>query len=168
MMPKEAVPNRLAFKEWLAEQAVVEGSVEQRRRIIEDWKDAVAHLFAQAVRWLAEEDTQQVLTVETGTIHKEEEGLEPYDIAALRINLSARFVEMIPLGRNVVGGIGSKGDLGLRAEGRVDIRNRARKYMLYRVATPDGTRWVVVDDEDYVVQDLTKETFLAALQELLS
>ncbi len=168
MTPKEAVPKRPAFKEWLAEQAEFEGSVEQRRQIVEEWKDAVSQLFAQIIKWLAEEDTRHVLTVETGMMHKEEEGLGPYDIAALRINLAARFVEMVPLGRNVVGGIGNRGDLGLRAEGRVDMRSRTRKFMLYRVATDDGTKWVIVDDDDYVVQDLTKEAFLAALQDLLS
>jgi hypothetical protein len=168
MTPKEAVSKRLAFKEWLAEQAELEGSVEQRRQIVEEWKDAVSQLFAQITKWLAEEDTRQVLTVETGTTHKEEEGLGPYDILAFRINLASRFVEMVPLGRNIVGGIGNRGDLGLRAEGRVDMRSRTRKFMLYRVATDDGTKWVIVDDDDYAVQDLTKEAFLAALQDLLS
>jgi hypothetical protein len=156
------------FRDWLAEQAEREGSAEQRRQIIEEWKDAVAELFAQMVRWLAEEDTHQVLTVETGLTHKEEEGLGPYDIAALRINLSARFVELVPLGRNVVGGIGKKGDLGLRTEGRVDMRTRARKYVLYRVADEEGKRWVIVDDDDDTIQNLSKEAFVTALQELLS
>jgi hypothetical protein len=156
------------FKEWLAGQAESEASAEHRKRIIEEWKEAVAHLFSQMMRWLVEEDSRQVLTVETGMTRKEEEGLGAYDIAALRINLSTRFVELVPLGRNVVGGIGSRGDLGLRAEGRVDMRTRSRKYMLYRVADTEGKKWVIVDDDDYAMQNLTKEAFVTALQDLLS
>jgi hypothetical protein len=155
------------FKEWLAEQAEREAGAEQRRRIVEEWKDAVSQLFAQIIRWLADEDARQVLTVETGTTHKDEEGLGPYDVSAMRINLASRFVELIPLGRNVVGGVGKRGDLGLRAEGRVDMRNRTRKYALYRVADQDAKRWVLVDEDDSI-GGLTKEAFLSALQDLLS
>ncbi|WP_152051849.1 hypothetical protein [Tautonia marina] len=159
---------RLSFKEWLEEQAKREGGVELRRRLIEDWKDAVADLLAQMIKWLAEEDTQKVLTVETGKISKEEQGLGIYDVAALRINLAAKFVEVIPEGRNIVGAIGRSGDLGLRAEGRVDMRNRTRKYMLFRVASADAKKWNIVDDDNYTIQDFSKETFVAALQDLLS
>ncbi len=160
--------HKLGFKEWLAEQAKRQGSVEQRRRLIEDWQDAVTELFATILQWLREEDTEQVLTVETGKRSKEEEGLGAYEVAALRINLAAKFVELIPEGRNVVGGIGRSGDLGFRAEGRVDLRNRTRKYMLFRVASTAGRKWVIVDDDHYAIQDLTKDTFVAALQDLLS
>src|SRR5438128_2103352 len=34
--------RRIGFKEWLEEQAECEGSAEQRQRIIEEWKAAVA------------------------------------------------------------------------------------------------------------------------------
>jgi hypothetical protein len=160
--------QRLSFKEWLAEQAKRGESVEQRQRLIEDWKDAVGALLAQLVAWLAEEDAQNILTVETGKVPKEEEGLGAYDVAALRINLATKFVEVIPQGRNVVGAIGRSGDLGLRAEGRVDMRNRMRKYMLFRVASAEGKKWVIVDDDRYAIEELTKETFVTALQDLLS
>jgi hypothetical protein len=160
--------KRLSFREWLAKQAEQEGSVDQRRQMIEDWKDAVAQLGAQVIRWLAEEDVQGVLTVQTGMTQKEEEGLGPYDIAALRIYLASRFVDLVPVGRNVVGGIGPQGDLGFRAEGRVDMQSRTQKYMLYHVASGDGKRWVIVDDDVYAIRDLDKATFIAALQDLLS
>lgn len=158
----------LSFREWLAKQAEQEGSAERQRRMIEEWKDAVAELCAQVIKWLAEEDAHHVLTVQTGMTRREEEGLEPYDIAVLRINLASRFVDLTPVGRNVVGGIGPRGDLGLRAEGRVDMRSRTRKYMLFWVASGEGKKWVIVDDDDYTIHELGKDTFVAALQDLLS
>ncbi len=75
---------------------------------------------------------------------------------------------MVPVGRNVVGGIGNKGDLGFRAEGRVDMQARGRKYMLYRIVENGDRRWVIVDDDDYEVKYLTKETFVDALRDLMS
>ena len=85
------------------------------------------------VRWLSEVEEAKVLRIESGLVHKDEEGLGSYDVAAMRIVLGTRFVELIPIGRNVVGGIGDRGDLGFRAEGRVDMRNSWHKYMLYRI-----------------------------------
>lgn len=159
---------KVGFKQWLAAQADRVDSTSHRRQVIEEWTSAVAALFAQLVKWLAEDDAHQLLAVETGTIEKNELGLGQYEIAAMRISLSSRFAELIPLGRQVVGGIGKRGDLGLRAEGRIDMRNQVQKYMLYRVASTEAKKWVIVDDEAYRVQDLTKESFEAALQDLLS
>ncbi len=157
-----------SFKEWLAAQAEAEAGDDSRRRLVEEWQEDVANLFARIVRWLAEEDSSRVLKVETGKVQKEEEGLGSYDVAAMRINLGSKFVEFVPLGRNVVGGIGNRGDLGFRSEGRVDMRNPWQKYMLYRIVSEGGRSWLIVDDTDYQVRTLTKENFEAALQDLFS
>jgi hypothetical protein len=168
VVSEQAGAQRLGFKEWLTAQAKREGSAEERRRVIEEWKGSVADLFAQVIRWLAEEDTEKVLEVQSGTTQREEEGLGAYDVLTLRIILASRFVDLIPLGRNVVGGIGPKGDIGLRAEGRIDMRSRTRKHMIFRVASGEGKKWVLVNDDDYTIRDLDKDTFESALQDLLS
>lgn len=158
----------IGFKEWLVEQAVQEGSIAERRKLIEQWTDSVANLFAKIIAWLDEDDTRKVLTVQAGKIQRREEELGVYDVATMRISLSAKAVDLIPLAKNVVAGMGKRGELGFRAEGRVDMTNGAEKYMLYRVVTSEGEKWVLVDDDKYSVKDLTKETFEAALQDLLS
>ena len=112
------------------------------------------------IRWLAEEDMHRVLTVEGGTVKKDEEGIGPYTVPALRINLSSRFVDVVPVGRNVVGGIGNEGDLGFRAEGRVDMQAQGRKYMLYRIVENGERQWVIVDDDNYEVKYLTKTSLM--------
>jgi hypothetical protein len=157
------------FKDWLAQQAAKELSADQRSKLISEWTGAVGDLFNQIMRWLAEDDSSGVLTVETGKVQKVEEGLGAYDVATMRISLAARaVVDLVPLARNVVGGIVKRGDLGLRVEGRVDMTNGAEKYLLYRAVTPSGKKWVIVDDDDYSVKDLDKDAFEAALQDLLS
>jgi len=158
---------KLNFKDWLATQAEREGSAEQRKQRIEEWKEAVAGLFAQVIHWLASDDDLRVLTVETGTTQKDEAGLGRYEISALRIHLASRFVEFVPVSRNIVGTVGPQGDMGFRAEGRVDMRSRNGKFMLFRLGTSDGQRWIILDDVEYLPKDLTKESFETALQELL-
>ena len=157
-----------SFKEWLAAQAAVEAGDDNRRRLVEEWKEDIIGLFVQVINWLAEDDNSQVLKLERGLIKKDEEGLGSYEVAAMRITLGSRFVELVPLGRNVVGGIGSRGDLGFRSEGRVDMRSSSQKYMLYRIVSEGGRSWVIVDDTDYQVKTLTKGNFEAALQDLFS
>lgn len=156
------------FKEWLASQAETVAHDESRRKIIEQWQEDVADLFAVLIQWLAEDDSSKVLKVETGKTQKDEEGLGTYEIAAMRIHLGPKFVELVPLGRNVVGGIGNRGDLGFRSEGRVDMRTEWQKYMIYHVSTEGGKAWMIVDDMEYKPRSLTKETFEIALQDLLS
>ena len=82
--------------------------------------------------------------------------------------MSSFLVDVVPVARNVVGGIGGRGGNGFRSEGRVDMTNGADKYMLYRTVTPSEKKWVIVGEEDASPRDLNKETFEAALQDLLS
>lgn len=162
---KKAIPS---FKEWLALEAERERVSTRKLSLIEDWTTSVVALLAQLVRWLAEDDETRVLQVESGKIQLDEQGLGSYEIATLRIYLFARFADLIPAGRNVVGGVGKHGELGYKSEGRVDLTNGVDKFLLYRVVTPDGKEWVLVDDEDYSVKPLTKASFEYALQVLLS
>ena len=157
-----------SFKEWLAEEEERGRTRTQRAKLIEDWTDSVSDLFAQMIRWLAEDDTGKLFLVETGKLKKDEQGIGFYEVAVIRLSLSSRFVDLIPIGRNIVGGIGKHGDLGFRSEGRVDMTNGVDKFMLYRAITQNGKEWMIVDDEDYEVRSLTKATFEEALQELLS
>ena len=58
------------FKEWLAEQAAQRTNINHRQQRVEEWTTVVADLLAQIVRWLAEDDTQNILTVETARLRK--------------------------------------------------------------------------------------------------
>jgi len=157
-----------SFKEWLAEQTKKQSVSADNARVVEEWKDSVSNLFAQVVRWLAEDDVNQALRVETGKLRKEEQGLGSYEIAAMRISLGPRLVELIPVGRQVVGAIGETGDLGFLAEGRVDMKSRVQKYLLYRVVDGSKRKWIIMDDEQFLIQPLSKQSFESALQQLLS
>ena len=160
--------NMPGFREWLAKEAERERDSANQAKVIEEWTDSVLDLFTQMIRWLAEDDTEKLFLVETGKLKKDEQGLGAYEVAAIRFSLSSRHVDLIPIGRNIVGGIGKHGDIGFRSEGRVDMTNGADKYLLYRVVTEEGKEWMIVDDVNYEIRRLTRTAFEEALQDLLS
>ncbi len=156
------------FKEWLAEQAAREKSPHERAKLVEEWQKAVHELFAQIQAWLAEDDATQLLTFHRNEMQKNEVGLGPYRIPILQVRLPSRFVTFEPISRFVAGGIGRRADLGLAAAGRVDMKHAGEKCMLYRAVVPGGSKWFIVNENDYSAEELTKETFETAFQDLLS
>jgi len=160
--------TKLTFKDWLAQQGAEDSGEADRTRTVEEWADDSSRLYADIIRWLAADDADRLLKVSSNKIPREEQGLGRYEVPTLSIHLRNRVVDLIPVARNVVGSTGTRGDLGVRAEGRVDMTNGADKYMLYRAIYPAGPRWVIVDDDTYTVRDLDKDAFEAALQDLLS
>jgi hypothetical protein len=156
------------FKEWLAEQAERKSDVADRQERIKQWIESVTALFSQIETWLDEDGANTVLRTQQNVLRKREEGLGMYEVPQLNILLFDRLVEIVPAARNVGGGLGTRSNPGFRPEGRVDMTNGAEKYMLYHVGTSTGKKWVVVDDAKYTIRDLDKETFEAALQDLLS
>ncbi len=156
------------FKEWLTEQAGQQSDVVDRQKRIQEWIDAVTDLLDRLKNWLAEDDSKNLLTIRQNLIAKREEGLGSYTIPSMQIALFDRMVEIVPLARNVAGGIGKQRDPDFRAEGRVDMTNGGEKHMLYHVASPTGKKWVIIDERRYAIQEFDKERFEAALQDLLS
>lgn len=156
------------FKEWLAQQGARKHDAAGRQKRIHEWTEAIVGLLDQMQAWLSEDDASKVLHIQRGQERKVELGIGTYSAQTMTIALFDRLVEIVPLASTVVGAIGRKGDLGFRAEGRVDMSNGVEKYMLYHVVTPDGKKWFIVDDRDYEVRELTKPAFEAALQDLLS
>lgn len=159
---------KMNFKEWLAQQGTDERREADRQRAVEHWTDLAAELFAQMIRWLALDDMQKLLKVSSSKVVREEQGLGRYEAPTLSIHLRDQVVDLIPVARNVVGAIGARGDLGFRAEGRIDMANGPDKFMLYHAVYPTEKRWVMVDDDTYTVRPLDKDNFEAALQDLFS
>lgn len=159
------IPKVLSFREFLDRKAREEDQNGLRKRK-EEWIASVRRLVEQIQAWLQEADLDHKLEVTSFLPMKVEQGLGAYHALGLRITLAGSTVEVIPVGRNIVGAVGPRGDVGLRAEGRVDITDGARKYMLFRTLG-DRERWFVVD-ERYEASELERDRFLAILEDLLS
>src|SRR5258708_3711346 len=108
------------LREFLEKKAG-EMSQDERRKRREDWLAAVGRLVAQLRAWLREADEKSLLEIAPLDVEKLEQGLGAYKAEGLRITLGDSAVQVVPVGRNVVGFVGDGGDAGVRAEGRVDI-----------------------------------------------
>jgi hypothetical protein len=66
-----------------------------------------------------------------------------------------------------VGVVGPQGDVGIRAEGRVDITDGIRRHILYRTLKDAQEKWYALD-ERYQAAPLDRTRFEEILQDLLS
>jgi hypothetical protein len=156
----------MTFREFLDKQAKQQnqsGWREQR----EEWIAAVGRLMEKLRAWLAESDPKKVLDVVPIEHRRIEPSLGIYIAPGLRISVHQAVVDVVPIGRNVIGTVGSHGASEIRAEGRVDITDGIRKYMFYRTLKDGQEIWYAVD-ERFQATPLDRSRFEAILQDLLS
>jgi hypothetical protein len=154
------------FQEFLDKQAKQQhhsGWREQR----DEWIAAVSRLMEKLGAWLAESDPKKVLDVVPIEHRSIEPNLGIYIAPGLRISLNQTVVDVAPIGRNVISTIAPHGNAGVRSEGRVDITDGVRKYMLYRTLKDGQEIWYAVD-ERFQAAPLDRSRFEAILQDLLS
>jgi hypothetical protein len=157
----------MTFEEFLETKAKQEQHKERRQRRGE-WIAAVERLMAQLRGWLAESDPGKVLDVVPMEIEKVEPELGLYKVPSLKISLGDSAVLVVPVGRNVVGKVGPEGEVGMRAEGRVDITDTIRRnFILYRTLKEGKENWYALD-EHFQAASLDRGQFERILQELLS
>jgi len=100
-------------------------------------------------------------------MERREQGLGAYNIDALRIDIGDSTVEVVPLGRNVIGYVNLPGGGEIRAAGRVDITSGVRKFHVYRTMQDGKDVWYVAD-EQYKETLLTRQRFEEVLMDLMS
>ncbi len=133
----------------------------------EEWVAAVDRLIGKMRTWLGEADPKGVLDLAPIEIQRSEPGLGTYKIRKLKINLGEAAVLVEPVGRNVVGVVGGQGGAEFRAEGRVDITDGIRRYILYRTLTEGQETWYALDQQ-FCAAPLDRERLEGILQDLLS
>ena len=154
------------LRELLKEKAH-ESNQRERREKRDEWVAAVKRLIGQFREWLREADPEQVLDVMTLDIEKLEQGLGTYHVPGLEISLDDTTVRVLPVGRNVVGFVGPRGDAGIRAVGRIDITDGSQKYILYRTTEGGEDRWYALDGR-FEATLLDQHRFEAIMRDLLS
>ncbi len=158
-----------SFKEFLQDQAQKETIVEAKTKV-EEWHSAVLKLIGQMEVWLRDADQDHILNIRE-TVHSiREEGLGTYQVPGLVIGLGERMVEVVPVARNVIGPIASTGTLHvLRTTGRVDMIGGGQRYLLFRFENEQGRedRWMIAEEDDYVLKNFDRPAFEASLQSML-
>ena len=154
------------FREFLQEKARED---DQRERLgrREEWVTSVSRLIRQVRQWLEEADTEKLLIVSEPLYDKREQGLGTYRVPGLDIGLGDSLVKIIPVGRNATGVVGPKDGPGVLAQGRVDISDGMRKYLLLRTLEEGRDQWHALD-ERFEATLLDRARFEEIMHDLLS
>ena len=157
----------LSFREFLKVKAKETGGGERRHRRSE-WLGAIRRLIDQIREWLPQSDPEEVLDIEPYEVSRTERELGTYDAPALKIQLGAAQVDVLPMTREVPF-MAIRGASGEPTEfaGRVDITDGFRKYNLYREVREDNELWQVRDDRNKFTY-LDSSSLTEILQDLLS
>jgi hypothetical protein len=156
----------MSFREFL-ERKAGEPQQKERRERRHQWTVAVGRLMDQLRAWLAQSDPGGLLDIVPLELEQAEPGLGVYKVPGLKIGVGDAAVQVVPVGRNVVGRVGSGREAGVRAEGRVDITDGVRKYILYRLVENGHDHWYALN-EKFEAAPLNREQLEAILQDLLS
>jgi hypothetical protein len=156
----------MTFQEFLEKRAQ-EGHHRDRRERRDEWIAAVGRLLEQLQAWLAEADPAKVRDVIPIEVERAEPALGSYTIPGLKIRLGETAVQVLPVGRDAVGFVGPQGQGGTPVEGRVDITDGVRRYILYRTRNDGEERWYALD-ERFQATHLDRGRLEGILQDLLS
>jgi hypothetical protein len=148
-----------------AEKQRAQGAQLEKKRT--DWVQSVERLLGQLKTSVQQADTHRIVQIEPARLPRQEEDIGNYTVPGLVLTVGSRRVMVQPVARNVVGYLGEGFGPDVRAQGRVDITDGERKFMLYRIVDGQGEKWVMVDDEDFKGRRLDQTAFEAALLSLL-
>lgn len=176
------------FREFLNEQAEKhQAQVNAGKAIIDEWRTAIENLFSQIRGWLKESDPKEVIKIEESQEEVKEPGLGPYRVPRLNLRAFGKWVGVVPKARRTVGAAKPpQKSVPERAEGRVDITDELRRYVLYRFKENGSDVWLIdglqgggyeVDEKEWPGQvkyiprpeprPLDQETFEKALMSYL-
>lgn len=111
---------------------------------IEEWQAAVAHLFADIRKWLKECDPEGVIEIRESQAEIREPGLGYYFVPRLDLRAFGKWIGIIPKARRTMDTAKPPQKLAPeRAQGRVDITDEIRRYVLYRFPDAAGDVWLI-------------------------
>ena len=103
-------------------------------------------LYEQILSWIRETDAEGVLIIERIELERTEPSLGTYVAPALKISLGEAAVRVVPIGRDTHGSFRDEEGNEWRYEGRVDITDGVRKYVLYHATEGSPKDWIVYGD----------------------
>jgi hypothetical protein len=133
------------FTEFLRQQAEKhQAEADAGKAIIDEWRGGLKRLYDQIRAWLKESDPQGLIQIEEGQTEIREPGLGRYHVPRLDLRAFGKWIGIIPKARRTVGtATPPQKSAPERAEGRVDITDELRRYVLYRFREGDHDVWMI-------------------------
>jgi hypothetical protein len=159
------------FTNFLREQAAkVAAEAEAGKAVVQEWRTAIEHLFAQIRGWLAESDPDGIIQIKEGEKELNEQGLGRYRVPRLDLRVFDKWIGLVPKGRNTIASAHPpRTSAPEQATGRVDITDEVRRYVLYRFPKEGGGDVWLIDDyrSEGDPKPLDQQTFEKALMSYL-
>jgi hypothetical protein len=133
------------FKDFLQQQArKYQAEVDAGKATVDEWRTAVERLFTQIREWLKESDPEGHIEIEESQQDITEPGLGRYRVPRLNLQIFGKWIGIIPKARRTVGTAKPpQKSAPERAEGRVDITDELRRYVLYRFRESGQDVWLI-------------------------
>jgi len=148
----------------LKKAASYEAESRKNQDIIDEWLDALRHLFDDLKAWLSKSDPNQILEVREIAIEVNEPNVGRYAAPRLDVRAFGVWVGIIPKARKTVRDARPpQAGAPARATGRVDITNEVRRYVLYRMTVEGADSWYIENQTSNELELLTQERFEQAL-----
>src|SRR5437762_14207546 len=114
----------------LAKKHQVEASP---KAMIDEWRTAIEQLFNQVREWLKVSDPEGRIEIEQSEQEVREPGFYRYRVPRLNLYAFGKWIGIIPKARRILGTANPpQKSAPERAEGRIDITDELRRYVLYR------------------------------------
>ena len=152
-----------AFKEFLQQQAKkYQAEVDAGKATVDEWRTAIDGLFNQIRQWIKDSNSDGIIEIAEGQEEIREPGLGRYSVPRLDLKAFGRWIGIIPKARKTVGtATPPQKSVPERAEGRVDITNELRRYVLYRFRDNGSDSWLI-QGLDVVGHDAAEKPWLVA------
>jgi hypothetical protein len=145
------------FLHQLAEKHQAE--VNSAKGEVDEWHTAIERLFIQIREWLKESDPQGLIEIEEGQVEVREPGLGRYRVPRLNLRAFGKWIGIIPKARRTVGtATPPQKSAPERAEGRVDLTDELRRYVLYRFRDSARDVWLI-DGLEFDGHDATEKAW---------
>jgi hypothetical protein len=129
------------FKEFLQQQAKKH---QAEAPTIDEWRGAIDRLFNQIRQWLKDSDPDRFIEVKENQEDITEPGLGRYRVPRLDIRAFGKWIGIIPKARKTVATAQPpQKSAPERAEGRIDITDELRRYVLYRFLQDGRDVWLI-------------------------
>jgi hypothetical protein len=133
------------FQEFLHKKAQThQAEVNAAKSVVDEWWTSIERLFAQIRQWMKQSDPDGLIEIKEGVEEIREPGLGVYRAPRLDLRAFGKWIGVIPKARRTVGRAKPpQKSAPERAEGRVDITDELRRYVLYRFKQDGRDVWLI-------------------------